>query len=243
MSSLDEAVDVSEIEQSNLWVLYGKSGSGKTWLLSTFPKPLLYLQLGDDGTGTIRNVDGIKVIVVKNATHLNTLLKDSRIDKKYATVAVDLFGMLANEWIDDNIVSKKKRMTQNNWGELKTDSEEIIKSAKILAKKKHVVLTAHEVTDSFEGMEDEIVPDIRPSINKGSRSYLEGMSNYGIHTTVVTKQKETANGTVDVEVYACHLGANPYYWTKTQKPPEIKLPKIMLNPTYDKLVARMRGEK
>lgn len=238
------AVDISEVPQSNLWVIWGKSTSGKTTLLSSFPKPLLLVQIGDDGTSSISDVEGVSVLNVNSIGHLKTILQDARLDKKYATIAFDTFGMFVNVWIDENSTSKKKKMTQQMWGDLQVDMNECIKSAHILASKKCVVLTFHEISDSFEGLEDEIAPDIRPNLNKASRTYLEGMANYGIHTTIVSKQKQFSNGeTKDVEVYACHLGSNPYYWVKTQKPASIKLPKIMLNPTYDKIVAKLRGEK
>jgi hypothetical protein len=235
---LDEAVDVAEIEQRQLWAIYGKSTSGKTHLLSTFPKPLLYLQVGDDGVNTIKNTPGIKVIRVKDPNHCKELLLEARLDKKYATVAVDTFSLIVNEWIDLNAVQKKKRMTQQMWGDLATDTQEIVKLAYTLALKKIVVMTCHEISDSFEGMEDEIAPDIRPNVSKAARTYLEAMANYGIHTTVV---KKTLDNGKEVFKHACHLGPNPYYWTKAQKPAEIKLPKLVNDPTYDKIINLIQG--
>jgi hypothetical protein len=233
MGLLDEAVDIKDLGQRNLWVIYGKSGSGKTKVLSTFPKPLLYLQIGDDGSNTIIDAEDVKAIRVKDSSHLKGLLQEARLDKKYATVACDTFSLFTNEWIDANAIQKKKRMTQQMWGDLKSDTEEIIKLAHILALKKIVVLTCHEGADAFEGMEDEITPDIRPSVTKGARTYLEAMANYGIHTTILEKQND--NGKT-LYRYAVHLASNPYYWVKTQKPANIKLPKLVYNPTYDKIM-------
>ena len=47
MGLLDKAVDISELGQRKLVVLYGKSNSGKTVTGATFPKPMLYLRIGD----------------------------------------------------------------------------------------------------------------------------------------------------------------------------------------------------
>jgi hypothetical protein len=152
-------------------------------------------------------------------------------------VAVDTYSLVVNEWIDQNSVQKKKRMSQPMWGDLSTDTQELVKLAYMLALKKIVVITCHEVSDSFEGMEDEIAPDIRPNVSKSARTYLEAMANYGIHTTVVKKDKDGK----EVYKYACHLGSNPYYWTKAQKPAEIKLPKLVVNPTYDKIMNLIQG--
>lgn len=241
-SPLDEAVDISALGQREFWVIYGKSGSGKTKVLSSFPKPMLYIQIGDDGSNTISDIDGIKAIRCRDVPHLKQLLIAAQKDKKYATIAVDTFSLMVNEWLDENAVQKKKRVTMQMWGDMKVETEEIIKLGWILALDKKVVFTAHETTDSFDGMEDEILPDVRPSVSKGARTYLESMANYGIHTVITSKDKEQEDGsTQTVEVYAAHLAANPYYWTKTQKPASIKLPKIMINPTYSKIMKRLKG--
>ena len=244
MGLLDEAVDISELGQRNFWVLWGRSGSGKTELLSTFPKPILYIQIGDDGSNTIASKEDIKAIRARSPGHVKDLLTEAQKDRKYATVAVDTFSLIVNEWTDENAVKKKKRMTQQMWGDLKVDQEELIKLAYVLAEKKCVVLTCHEATDSIEGHEDEIAPDIRPSVSKGARTYLEGMANYGIHLAVVLKEEEDGEGnTVEVPVYIAHLASNPYYWVKTQKPKEVRLPKSVKNPTYNKIMRLMRGER
>ena len=244
MGHLDKAVDIGELGQSNLWVIYGKSTSGKTTLASTFPKPMLYLQIGDDGSNSIADVEGVKAIRIKDLGQLREILLELRLDRKYKTVLIDTFSMLVNEWIDSNAVQKKKRVTQQMWGDLKTDTEEYIKLSHMLAKDRIIVLTCHEAADSFEGMEDEIAPDIRPSVSKGARTYLEGMSNYGIHTTVMQKAKEQPDGSVkQIEVYAAHLASNPYYWVKTQKPKDVKLPKLVVNPTYSKIIKLLKGER
>lgn len=236
MALLDSAVDIKELGQRNLWVLYGKSNSGKTHVASTFPKPLLYLQIGDDGSNTIARVEGISAISVSTVKELKDIAKELLKDKKYKTVVVDTFSLLVNEWTDQNVISKNKKMTQQLWGELKTETEEVIKAMHKVAKRHIVVLTCHESTDAIEGMEDEIAPDIRPSVSKGARTYLEGMANYGIHTTKITKEVTKGNSTKELVKYAADIGPNPYYWTKLQIDPSIKVPKRIINPTYDKFM-------
>lgn len=243
MGHLDKAVDIGDLGQRNLWVIYGKSGSGKTEVLSTFPKPILYLQVGDDGSNTIKDKEGIKAIQIKGLPHLKEILVEAKTDKIYKTVAIDMFSMVVNEWIDANAVKKNKKMTQQMWGDILTETNELVKLAHLIAEDKAVVLTCHEVSDTFEGMEEEIAPDIRPNVSKGARTYLEGMANFGIHTVVLMKDKEQPDGTTIQEpVYACNLGANPYYWVKTQKPANIKLPKLVKNPTYNKIMKLLKGE-
>ena len=236
MGILDSAVDIHELGQRNFWVLYGKSNSGKTYVASTFPKPLLYIQIGDDGSNTIARVEGIKAISIENIEQFKTLCEELKKDKKYATIVVDTFSMVVNEWVQQKVTTKGKKMTQQLWGDLKTEQEELIKALQRLAKKRIVVATCHESMDTIEGMEDEITPDIRPSVSKGARTYLEGMANYGIHTTKIIKEVTKGNETKEVVKYAADIGPNPYYWTKLQVDPSIKVPKRIINPTYDKFM-------
>lgn len=243
MSILDSAVSIKDLGQRNLWVLYGKSNSGKTHVASTFPKPLLYIQIGDDGSNTIAEVDGIDAIPVDSTQKLKDLAKELVKDKKYKTVVVDTFSLVTNEWVDQNVIQKGRRMTQQSWGDLKTDTEELIKLMHKVAKKHIVVLTCHEATDSIDGMEDEISPDVRPSVSKGARTYLEGMANYGIHTTKIVKEITKGNKTKEVVKYAADIGPNPYYWTKLQIDASIRVPDRIINPTYDKFMKVIRGEQ
>ena len=236
---LDSAVDIRELGQSNLWVIYGKSNTGKTHLLATFPKPLLYAQVGDDGSNTIAQVDGIKAVRITSVEELKALGKELLEVKKpkFRTVGVDTFSLVVTEWISQNIVGKGKRMTQQNWGDLKSETEEITKLWAKVAQKYIVVLNCHESMDSIEGMEDEIAPDVRPSVSKGARTYLEGMANFGIHTTRISKEVTKGNSTKTVVKYAADIGPNPYYWTKLQIDSSIKVPDRIINPSYDKIMS------
>lgn len=241
MGYLAQAVDISELGHRNLWVPWGKSGTGKTKFVASLPKPLLYIRVGDDGSNTIANVDGIKAIHAETLEQLKEIGKELQKDKEFASVAVDTFSMITNVWIDQNITQKKKKMTQQAWGDLKVETEELIKIFHEVAANHIVALTCHESNDSIEGMEDEIIPDFRPNTTKGARTYLEGMANYGIH---MAKMKKTViKDGVEKEVvrYVGHLGANSYYWTKLQIDPDIKVPEAVVNPTYDKIMKILNG--
>lgn len=243
MGILDEAVEISELGQRNLWVIWGKSSTGKTKVGATFPKPMLYIQIGDDGSNTIAKENDIKAIRCDSGERLKKALTELQKDKKYKSIFVDTFSMTTNIWIETNATNKGKKMTQQMWGDLKAEQEELIRLAHKIALNHIVILSCHEVLDTIEGMEDEILPDARPNVTKGARTYLEGMANYGIHTTKLKKtviNKKTGEEVERVR-YGAHLGANPYYWTKLQIDSSIKVPKLVLDPTYDKLTNIIEG--
>jgi hypothetical protein len=241
---LSSAVDISEVSSGKLVVLYGKSASGKTKVGSTFPKPMLYVKIGDDGVNTIKKVSGISIVEPRTTAELKQVFEELEKDKTYKSVFVDTFSLLVNEWKNENVIQKGKKMTQQLWGDLLTETEELIRLAHKLSKKKWVILSGHEVIDSIEGMEDELLPDVRISISKGARTYIEGMANFGIHTVKIQKEViDKATGeTKEVVKYAADIGPNPYYWTKFQIDPKIKLPNRMINPSYEKIMKLIEEE-
>lgn len=244
MGILARKKPLNEANQHKFVVVYGKSNTGKTVFSSTFPKPLLYLSVGDEGSNPIANVEGIDAIKIETAVELKQVLTELSEAKKqeYKSIVIDTFSLYVNVWTHDNIISKGKRMTQQDWGNLKTDTEEIIRLAHKLSDKMWVVLTCHEAADAFEGLENEITPDIRPNVSKGARTYLEGMANYGIHCTKLSKTVEKNGVEKTLVKYGAHIGANEYYWTKVQVPPTINVPSIIINPSYEKLMEVLGGK-
>lgn len=232
---LENVVDIEEFSQGKFVALYGKSGSGKTTLGATFPKPMLYVKIGDDGSSVIKDVKGVKAVEITEVSQIRQLITELMKDKIYKSVFFDTFTLIVNEWKNENIVSKKKKMTQQSWGDLLIDTEKIIRELHKLSKLKWVIISGHEVTDSIEGMEDELLPDVRMAVSKGARTYLEGMVNYGLHTIVIEKEIEKDGDIKTVTKHAVDIGPNPYYWTKFQSVKTKKVPKRMLNPTFDKL--------
>lgn len=247
MVYLDGVKDIADLGQRKLVVIWGKSNTGKTEFGSTWPKPQLYVQVGDDGSNTIRNKKNISGLRADNIESVKGVLKELIKEEGagYESVFVDTFSMVTNVWIDENAVKKKKKMTQPMWGDLKTETEELIRLAYKLSLYTWVILSCHEAMDAIEGMEDEILPDARPSTTKGARTYLEGMANYGFHTTRLKKEVVEDGVEKTVVRYAAHLGPNPYYWTKLQTPKEVKVPSVMINPSFAKLskLGLMGGEK
>lgn len=237
MGYLDKAVDIADLGQRKLVVLWGKSNSGKTEFGSTWPKPMLYVQVGDDGSNTIAGKQGIKGIHANRLEDLKGILNEliKTHAHGYKSVFVDTFGMITNVWIDENAVQRNKKMTQQMWGDLKTETEELIRLCHKLSQEVWVILSCHEAMDTIEGMEDEILPDARPSTTKGARTYLEGMANYGFHTTRLKKEVTIDGVEKTVVKYAAHIGPNPYYWTKLQIDKTIKVPSVLINPSFGKL--------
>lgn len=233
-------VPINKIQQGRLWVIYGRSNTGKDVVASSFPKPLLYIPLGDDGRNSIKRVEGIRTVPkpVNTFSALKKLLEECKEDDKFNTVVVSTFSFFTEEWKSDKVTSKGKKMTQQLWGDLLADTAEILRLCTDIAETKDVVLICHETMDDhIEDMEGEISPNIRPNVTRGARPMLEGLANFGIHCAKFSKEGEDKDGNSTVQVkYGCHIGPNPYYWTKVQCDKSQKIPTRIINPTYNKIM-------
>ncbi len=56
-----EFENIASLETMLAVLLYGRSGTGKTTIASTFPKPLLHIDVKEKGWDSISNVPGIKL--------------------------------------------------------------------------------------------------------------------------------------------------------------------------------------
>lgn len=70
---LSTAVPIEQTEDFIRMVIYGKIGFGKTTLACTFPKPLLLVDIFERGSRSVRNVPGIKRILIKSWDQLEQL--------------------------------------------------------------------------------------------------------------------------------------------------------------------------
>ena len=90
-----EIKKVNEIPVPKTFLFYGKSGTGKTTLAGTFPKPL-FLDINENGTSSVDNKEA-QVISIKSYDDFNDFILN--IDNYYEeiqwkTLILDTIGKL-----------------------------------------------------------------------------------------------------------------------------------------------------
>jgi hypothetical protein len=108
----------------------------------------------------------------------------------------------------------------------------------------HVVFLAHDratTTDDDSGV-DQIDPTVGARIMPSVASFLNGavkvIGNTFIRETFSLQNKRKVR---QVE-FAMRIGPHSIYTTKTRSPVGISSPDIIVNPSFDKLVAVLQGE-
>ena len=225
--------DISQFSNGNLWIVYGKNGTGKTHFIGTFPN-LLVVVFKDLGMNSIKTLPGVKYVIFPEDGTPQDLIDFCRAfkDSPFDSIAFDTFGCFQDrvkDMIKDTL--KKKKMEIQMWGDLGEYVINVLKEIKELSKTKNVIVSFYEDTIEASGYENEIPTHVSvATLGQMIRPYLEGIANYAIHTFIY----DYVDPNMKHQFYhACHLGPNPYYWTKFQT--DKVLPSIEYDPSYEKL--------
>lgn len=234
--------------------LYGRAKTGKTRLISSFPKPVLIIG-SEDGTRSIRNVERVDFVQVFRSSEVGKLLEHAK-RKGYQTVAIDTATSL-QAIILAEILGIEELPTQKHWGlatrdqygqcalQTKTILHEVMKL------RCNVVITAHErnFSDDVEVSPELLTPNIGSALSPSVANWLNGECEYVAQTFIrsLVTREEIEPGIVNETVtnkgeYCLRVGPHPVYNTGFRVPVGVLLPDVITNPTYDKINALVSGK-
>lgn len=246
-------VPVGDIPKTLVMAVYGKAGTGKTVFGSSFPKPILFLDIRERGTESISDVEGVDVLPVttwEQADQAYWYLKSGK--SKYKSVVVDHLSQLQALGMDsvraENNMSADEIFTKRDWGKLSGMIQTWIYNMRQLWDEEiNVCFIAHERTSTGEDDGDErIDPSVGPRLMPSAASFLNGavsaIGNTFIREVEIGDKKK---GTSETVIQFCmRVGPNPIYAAKIRRPmsAEGEIPDIIVNPTFEKVIRLSRGE-
>lgn len=210
----------------------GKPKSGKTMIAGSYPKPLLYVSVGNDGGGRVLMMkyrkeiaEGlIKVKNLRNDPIVNGKIQSTSVEKlaklladlrkpgadEFKTIVVDTVGALQDDYKSYMEFAKGgKALSQPEWGEVAKMMLSARDNMKRFSEEKGVTFvwcthTREQEVYETSGLNKEIhiVPDL--TINTGVK-FLKDASNifYCCRKTVINP-----DGTRDVK-FLTYVGAHP----------------------------------
>ncbi len=256
------AKPVSEMEYHSSTALYGRSGTGKTTLSASWPKPILYINILDDGTDSIADEEGIVVQTVTSSEEMTELIhwclaKAKKGKLKFKTIVFDTLtqmqAILVREMHEEKAKKDKKvrdkqpgdwgTMTKQDWGSIAGDMKALIQDARNLPLQ-HVFICQERIFNlgDEEDEDDALQPEVGARLSPSVKDDLNASVSIIGHTFIRvkrTKKKDDKNKTYwDVKKQFClHLGPNELYTTKVRKPKKVKAPDYIVNPTYEDIMA------
>src|SRR5690554_459234 len=234
---------VADVDNGLKVLFYGRAGTGKTTIASTFPSPILVCDVREEGTDSIYDVEDIDVLPVQSWEDLELvywMLKSQ--DTKYQTVVIDTISM-AQVQLVDAVIEKSGRdsMSQQLWGEVSGKMQSLILAFRDLPI--NVVFIAHDRTrvseeDGDETLDPEVGPALIPSVMKTLNGAVSIIGN-----TYVAEKTTQNKGRVKRKIeYRVRLGPHAYYTTKVRKPKKYKVPSYVVDATYEILLGIRKGE-
>lgn len=217
----------------------GKPKSGKTLIAGSYPKPLLYISIGNDGGGRVLLLKYgndikkglIKVKNLKNDSPVNGKISKTSIEKlaevlaelrkpgadKFATIVVDTIGSLQDDYKSYLEFNKGgKALSQQEWGDVSKMMLNIKDNMKRFSEEMHNKMVWVTHTNEMElyetsGLNKElrIIPDL--TIKTGVK-YMKDASNiiYCCRKTVIDI---SGNRTVK---FLAYVGPHPLMDTGTR---------------------------
>lgn len=250
--------DVGKINRPRSYVFYGRAGTGKTTLSSTFPKPMLLLDVKDEGTDSISDVKGVKVMDVEEwDDFLDVYWYLKKHPDEYKTVVVDTVTQLQGLCVEHVLRSKKKNvasagdwgsMTKREWGDVAQLMKSWVVSLRDLPME--VVFLAQDRIFNFDedndSSEELLSPEVGPRLSPSVASTLNAAVSVIGNTFVrqKTRKKEVKGKLREVPVteYCLRVGPSPVYITKLRKPRKVEPPAFIANPTFEDILEAIKGE-
>lgn len=258
---------VGEVKRKNSTALYGRSGTGKTTLAATYPKPILYLNILDNGDESISDVEGIDVVDIETSEELQEQIlwlakKANRGKLVYKTVVLDtmtqLQGILVKEMgVNKKLQKKSKKragdfgtLTKQDWGQIAGDLKAVIMDIRnlpvnsVFIAQERVFNAGDEEDDGVDQLAPEVGTKLMPSVNKDLCASVNIIGNTFIRIKVTKKKDDRGKSHKEIKKLFClRLGPNEVYTTKIRKPKGIEAPDYITDPTFRKIMDIVKGRE
>ena len=237
-----EIKKVKDIKIPKTFLFYGKSGTGKTTLAGTFPKPL-FLDVNENGTSSVNNDDATVINIEKYDDFNEFILNIDEYYKKlkWESLIVDTIGKLQE--INLTSLAKGGKIMINHYGDSTNEIQQVI--LKLINHSQindyYIIFIAHERdnTENDEITGEVLNPSVMAQLTPKLSEWLHATVSMAGHTRIFEKKNDL--GQSQGLFYCLKIGADPIFKTKVRIPKEKMRANVIANPTCEKLMMVLNG--
>lgn len=248
---LSKAVPVKSSTKAITALFYGKSGTGKTTLAASFPKPALLIDIREQGTDSVVDVPDLDVLRLDSWKDFEAIYWSLEKVKghKYKTVILDGMSQLQEMALEAAREEENKPdgfLSQRIWGIASSKLKTWIMNYRDLVNHGINVVFLGQYKLSGGGddsADDEIEPSVGPALMPSVASTLTAAVNIVANTFIKAVTKISSKGVPTTTFrYSLRVGPHSQYLTKFRQPKGSYLPSTVNNATYEVLKELMAGK-
>lgn len=256
---------VGKVKYFGSTALYGRSGSGKSTLASSWPKPILYLNIKDNGTDSLADVEDVDVKHINSSEDLKEVIlwchkKAAKGKLIYKSIVLDtmtqLQGIFIKELGDKKGLAKKGKkagdfgtLTKQDWGTIAGDMKAVLMDIRnlpvesVFIAQERVFNIGDEEDDGLDQLMPEVGPRLMPSVKDDLNASVSTIGNTFIRIKVKKEKVDGKTVKTIEKLYCLRVGPNEVYTTKVRKPKGIVAPDFVVDPTFRKIQKIMKGKE
>lgn len=237
---------LNEVERHIAMLCYGDQKTGKTVFACTFPKPLLLIDIMEEGTDSVIDVDGVDRVDAESTRDMEDLYWMLEGKTKYKSVVLDQMTGLQNLVIREMKEKKNQRaddvFSQRSYGQLGGWMQQWILNYRNLIKQGyHVCFLSHQKRiEPQDEDDDRLAPEITTALTGSITNFLLGAVSV-IGNQFIREHRDKPSKTTEMQ--HCMRLVSGFYRCGIRRPVSAgPVPEYIVNPTFDKIMKLSKGE-